>query len=126
MFQNVDIFQTAGAMAKHASERQALVAKNVANADTPGFKAAHIAPFQSSDVARQTTVLRTSRTGHLESFDNAPAGNLISSTAEPSPNGNNVSIEQEMMHSVAISREHNRALAIYQHSLTVLRTAVGR
>jgi flagellar basal-body rod protein FlgB len=45
MYQNLSIFQAAGAMAKHAGARQAVVAQNVANADTPGYRAQTIAPF---------------------------------------------------------------------------------
>jgi flagellar basal-body rod protein FlgB len=48
------------------------------------------------------------------------------SDAEASPNGNSVSLEQEMLNSVEIQREHNRALAIYKHSLDVLRVTIGR
>jgi len=33
MYQNVELFQTAGAMARHAGSRQAVVAQNIANAE---------------------------------------------------------------------------------------------
>jgi flagellar basal-body rod protein FlgB len=47
-------------------------------------------------------------------------------TTEQSPNGNSVSLEEEMVAAVDASREHNRALAVYRHGMTVLRTALGR
>ncbi|HBT01561.1 MAG TPA: flagellar biosynthesis protein FlgB, partial [Citreicella sp.] len=35
MFQSLDVFRTAIAMARHAGTQQALSAQNIANADTP-------------------------------------------------------------------------------------------
>ena len=127
MYQSLSIFQTASAMARHAGARQAVVAQNVANADTPGYRARAIPPFR--EVVDQTTVggMRASRVGHIGA---GHAGQVEprSGTAlsEPSPNGNSVSIEEEMMKSVEVSREHNRSLAIYRHAMTVLRTSIGR
>jgi flagellar basal-body rod protein FlgB len=42
------------------------------------------------------------------------------------PNGNSVALETEMLRAVDVKRQHDRALAIYKSSLTVLRTAIGR
>ena len=127
MYQELSIFQTAAAMSKHAGARQAVVAQNVANADTPGYRARTIPPFTQVLDQTGSEGMRTSRAGHIGA---APAGSsgLQSelSNAEPSPNGNSVSIEEEMWNSVAVSREHSRSLAIYRHAMTVLRTSLGR
>jgi len=127
MHNSLDLFQTAGAMARHAGARQAVVARNIANADTPGFEAQRIAAFKNVYQSAGTDGMRTTRTGHLTvqnspQFDSrAPATNDA-----PSPNGNTVSLEDEMLRSVEVSREHNRALAVYRHAMTVLRTSLGR
>lgn len=127
MYQSLDIFQTAGAMAQHAGQRQAIVARNIANADTPGYSAQQIAPFHDVYTASAAPPLRATRAGHI-----APSAPVITSArtgdagGEPAPNGNTVSIEGEMLASVNITREHSRALAIYQHGMTILRSALGR
>lgn len=126
MFQNLTIFQTAADMAKHAGARQAVVAQNVANADTPGFQAQRIAPFSENYRAAGTTEMKTTRAGHLSQAQSSTSRNIQISSTEASPNGNTVSIEDEMLQAVDVSREHSRALAIYRHALTVLRTTVGR
>ncbi|MDX8352867.1 FlgB family protein [Cognatiyoonia sp. IB215182] len=127
MHQSLDLFQTAHAMARHAGARQALVAQNIANADTPRYEARHIPPFQDVFEAGADVQMRTTRAGHLSAAA-APGTNAttLTSSTEPSPNGNTVSLEEEMMNAVAISREHNRALTIYRHTMTVLRTSLGR
>ena len=45
MFSKLTVFQTAHAMAVHAGARQALIAQNVANADTPGYRAKDLPSF---------------------------------------------------------------------------------
>lgn len=128
MYNSLDLFQTAHAMARHAGARQAVVAQNIANADTPDYKAAQIAPFKDAfDGTAASTGLNTTRPGHMTVSGGAPVTAVTSlSGSEPSPNGNTVSLEDELMNSVAISREHNRALAIYRHTMTILRTSLGR
>ena len=127
MYSSLDLFQTAHAMARHAGARQAVVARNIANADTPGYAAQQIAPFKDAfDSIETSAAMRLTRPGHMTAADPAPVTTTITtSDGEPSPNGNTVSVEDELLNSVAVSREHNRALAIYRHTMTVLRTSLG-
>jgi len=125
MFQNLALFQTADAMARHASLRQSVTARNIANADTPGYRAQVVAPFEAS-YARMSTTARVTRPGHIGATETNNIARLSNGTEEPSPNGNTVSLEQEMVTAVDIKRQHDRALAIYKHALGVLRTSLGR
>lgn len=128
MFQNLEVFRTSYAMARHAGARQAVTATNMANADTPGYRAQKIAPFAESHAPAAATAadLRTTRSRHLSNDVMSTSPRIQMSNDEASPNGNSVSIEQEMLNSVEIQREHSRAMAIYKHSLDVLRMTVGR
>jgi len=126
MFKNLEMFQASYAMARHSGARQAVTAANMANADTPGYRARSLAPFAESYSADMDSHLRTTRAQHLTTGPVAGASSIQISDAEASPNGNSVSLEQEMVNSVEIQREHNRALAIYKHSLDVLRLSIGR
>ncbi len=126
MFTNLEIFQTSHAMARHAGARQAVTATNMANADTPGYRAKSIAPFADMVQRGDAATLRATRSGHLGSTQIAATADIKLSDAETSPNGNSVSLEQEMISAVEIQREHNRALAIYKHSLDLLRASIGR
>ena len=127
MYQSLELFQTAGQAARHAGAQQAVVTRNIANADTPGYRATQPVSFGEVYRADPPPRLRQSRPGHLapDPYQQSTPRNLASQ-AEPAPNGNNVSLEEQMLSSVAVAREHNRALAVYRHSMTILRTALGR
>ncbi|MEI4195594.1 FlgB family protein [Roseovarius sp. E0-M6] len=130
MFQNLEVFQLAHMMARHAGTRQAVVAQNIANADTPGYASRDVQPFGDligMTGAASATSLRATRPGHLGAHDSAtPAVVSDRRDAIADPNGNSVSLETEMMTAVQVKRDHDRALAIYRSSLTILRSALGR
>lgn len=126
MYQNLTIFETASRMARHAGAQQAQTAENIANADTPGYRAKRTSSFSETFNEQHGQTLKATRAGHFGTAGTSFKGRTSISNAEPSPNGNAVSIEDEMMKSVQIAREHNRALTIYRHAMTVLRTSLGR
>jgi len=71
--------------------------------------------------------MRATRAGHLVGGSEIThPSRMTPTTAEASPNGNAVSLEEEMMRSVEIARDHNRALAVYRHAMTVIRSSIGR
>ena len=127
MFKNLNVFKTAHAMGQHAAVRQSVVAQNMANADTPGYKARDITPFKEvyrNDGGASST--RATRSGHQGHGLEASALRPSLATAEVAPSGNSVSLEEEMLKAVDVKRQHDRSLAIYKSSLSVLRTALGR
>ena len=124
MYQNLTIFRTATAMAQHAGAQQALVARNVANADTPGYTATRLQPF--SEVLSRAGALRATRAGHLGAPGQGDQADTLPVGSEPSPSGNAVSLEDEVLLSIEASRQHNRALSIYRHAMQVVRTSIGR
>ncbi|MEX1234576.1 MAG: FlgB family protein [Roseovarius sp.] len=127
MFEKLQIFKMAHAMAQHAGRRQSVLARNIANADTPGYAARDIAPFAETYSGTAGHVQRATRPGHFSESAGGHAVEARATTAGTSdPNGNSVALEQEMLKAVDAKRQHDRALAIYKSSLTVLRAATGR
>ncbi|MFC3612662.1 FlgB family protein [Lutimaribacter marinistellae] len=128
MFQDINVFKTAYAMATHAGKRQAIVAQNMANADTPGYRGRDIEPFAASyDRDAPRTAMRASRPAHINGI--AQGGTEwaeVATQGATDPNGNSVSLEEEMLKAVEVKRQHDRALAIYKTSLNVLRASLGK
>ncbi len=128
MFEKLDIFRMSSAMASHAGRRQALAAQNMANVDTPGYRAKRLASFaELAESTDQHPALRATRPGHLwGSGAEVVQARITEDRNDPSPDGNTVSTEQEMLHSVSAKREHDRALAIYKSALTILHSTLAR
>lgn len=125
MFQNLTLFKMSHAMANHAGQRQALVAENMANSDTPSYRPKDMVPF--SELIRGSSGLVATRGSHMQGVGSANDAQIIEAkTSSESPNGNGVSVEEEMLRAVDVKRQHDRALAIYRHSLTVVRSSLGR
>lgn len=117
MFDRLEIFALAAAQARHAAARQAVVARNIANADTPGYRARDIADFAETWRAMQ---------GRGGATDGALPLRVIDAGTPVSPNGNSVSLELEMLRGIEAQRAHSRALRIYGSALGILRTSIGR
>lgn len=127
MFNKIEVMQMAQAMASHAGLRQTAVSQNIANADTPGYKARDVADFASTYQSVEGAPLKATRGGHMNGGDTFSATvQLAETSGTESPNGNNVSLEDEMVRGVDIKRQHDLALAIYKSSMNVLRTSLGR
>jgi flagellar basal-body rod protein FlgB len=103
-----DVFDLAARQASWLLARQNLVAQNVANANTPGYKAADLKPFEAS---LQTASLQLASTsaGHFSTVENQAelAGeDAIEGGGETYYSGNGVSQEQEMAKAGAIARAY--------------------
>ena len=87
------------------SERQAVTAANIANADTPGYRAQDVAPFSSylngpPIQLSATSPMHMQLTGSEASASSQTAGSSWGS----GHSGNNVSIERELMTASSSSR----------------------
>lgn len=128
MFSDLNVFKVAYAMATHAGQRQAVISRNMANADTPGYRARDIEPFSKAFENTSTTpAMVATRPGHLNGV--GTDGRLWAEQVRAGavdPNGNGVSLEEEMLKAVEVKRQHDRALAIYKSSIGILRTSLGK
>lgn len=119
----------ARALTAHAASRQQVLARNVANADTPGYRAQDLGGFAEMIESRGTApalMMRATRPGHQAGAGWPSAGRQIDAGGEAAPNGNTVSLEEEMFRQADIRREHQLALTVYDAGLRLTRGALGR
>lgn len=127
-----DILRIAREMASHATARQSVVATNIANADTPGYKARDTQPFERVFAASDGAVaLRSTRPQHFQSASTPTSPDIVSraladASGVTSPNGNSVSLEEEMSKAVELRHDYDLALTVYQKSMDILRSSLGR
>lgn len=125
----LDILDLAHARSSHASTRQSVLARNIANADTPGYKAMDLPDFSEAMQSNDSDgmALRTTRKGHMadtgDGFGFRPERTSV--LGAESPNGNTVSLEDQMMRSVEAQQSHAMALGVYRKVLDVMRLSIG-
>lgn len=125
MFEKIEMMRMARALGAHASQRHLVVARNIANADTPGFKAADTASF--ADSYRTGLVpMRATDPRHIATPGWSPVTRQTVDETGVSPNGNSVSLEEEMLKAAEVKRSHDLSLGIYSSALDLMRTSIGR
>ncbi len=122
MFETLELTAMAQARMAHSASRMAAVAQNVAQADTPGYRPVRTPDFAQFWAARQGDGgLRQTRGGHLAATPMLPGAPLGTE-----PNGNAVSLEDEMLAAVDARAQHEMALSIWRSTSDVLRASLGR
>lgn len=126
MFDIPEIMRMAQGMARHAAARQGVIAGNIAQSDTPGFRARDLPGF--GQTYAQTSSLRATRPGHIGATraETVPEPQVDAGAPAVSPNGNTVSLEREMMRSAQTRQAHDMALAVYGTARAILRTSLGK
>jgi flagellar basal-body rod protein FlgB len=125
MFEKLELTRMAQSLAAHSGARMAVIAENVANADTPGFKAKDLPGF-AEIFADDDGQMRATRPGHLAESTTTTMSLPERTNGREAPNGNSVSLEAEMVKSVEARQNHDMALAIYRATSDVIRASLGR
>lgn len=124
MFENLELNRMANAMASRAGARMGVIAQNIANADTPGYQTMDLPTFSDSYHAQKA--MRATRAGHNHALQNDLKPEAFNSVRSNAPNGNTVSLEQEMVKSAGVRQDHEMALAIYRNTSDILRASLGK
>lgn len=125
MFGKLDVTRMAQALAAQAGARQGVVAQNIANADTPGYKAQDLPDFAEAFATVSGSPMRATRPGHQGSVP--PAGAQARAVpGSPAPDGNTVSLETEMVRAVEVRQQHDMALSVYRSVSDIVRSSLGR
>lgn len=121
MLEKPALLSLAARAAGHAAARHAAVARNIANVDTPGFRARELAPFDPGQ--NLGLALRATDPRHLPASGTMDAPRELRGPADAT--GNTVVLQDQVLAAVDASRAHGRALTVYRASLDLMRTAIG-
>jgi flagellar basal-body rod protein FlgB len=119
-----------GRMQYHQS-RQKLLAENVANADSPGFRPRDLKPFDAALAAQRGSTSgdagpAKTHYSHLGGQGAGALGSRRSSVFEATQTGNAVNLEDEMMRMSQNNSDYQLATSLYSKSLQYLRLALGK
>ena len=111
-------------------ERQAVLAQNVANADTPGYASKDMKPLDFAKLVGGTAhrlPLATTEAKHIVPVSAPSAFEQVADPAsERSPNGNDVSIEDQMMKISDTNNDYALTTSLYKKQIGLLQMVLGR
>jgi flagellar basal-body rod protein FlgB len=107
--------------------RLSVLAQNVANADTPGFRPRDLTPFRRELEGELRLAMARTRPGHgagspLAAINARPDR----SAAEVAPDGNAVSLDREALRVAETETAHQLAMAVHRSFMGMFRLTLGR
>lgn len=127
----VPIFTAMKARMDYLNQQQSVISHNIANANTPGYKAREMKPVDFNKLAK-------SRHSKLKIFTTSPTHmrgsksgrslyqtRKIRDTFETTPVGNNVVLEEEMMKLATGSTDYNETTNVYRKMIGMVKTAIS-
>ena len=127
-----------GQAMQHLSERQKVIAQNVANSETPGFKArevekpdfgALLATHGERGQVRIGKPRVTITSGMAALGASQPGGCHIiayKEITETKPDGNNVSLEEQLLKMGQVQADYATMTNLYRKQMSLMKTATGR
>nr|WP_314072716.1 flagellar basal body protein [uncultured Roseococcus sp.] len=106
--------------------RQRILARNVANADTPGFRPSDAVPFRDVLQRRLPVAMAATDTRHLSPRQHVALALQDRSVVERSRNGNAVSLDDEAIRIAETDQAQALAIGLHRKYLGLFRTALGR
>ena len=127
MDSTTDIFALAERRMTWLDQRQATLAHNVANANTPGFRARDSAPFEAalSQAGGGRLALALASPLHLSGSGPAP-GSVGAPTHERTATGNTVTLEDELSKVADTASKQDLSASLYRKYAGLYRIALGR
>ena len=112
------------------TQRQDVISENVANANTPGYRAKDVKELSFRELMQSGSGVPTSgrtQPGHMDmTSSNSRGADVVEleTSWEASPDGNSVVLEDQMMQVSLNQMEYQSAINLYRKSLDILRTAI--
>jgi flagellar basal-body rod protein FlgB len=120
----IALFDLADRRLAWADQRQALLAQNIANADTPGWRPRDLAPFDSVLKGAGVALAQTDPK-HISGTGIAAAG-ILESGGGAAPDGNGVALDKELSKVADTDSAHQLVTGLYRKYLAFFQTALGR
>ncbi len=129
---SIPLFTALAEKMKWHQTRQTLLAENVANAETPGYRGRDLSSFSFAEHMQNVSTARIQTTataaGHItaEASSTNGFGSQAINSFEITPEGNGVTLEDEMMKVTTNQMDYQTVTTLYSRSMRLLRTALGR
>lgn len=131
------LFNAFEAQLRQLSQRQKIIAENIANADTPGYRAREQAPSAFAKELAQASGGRAAVAApqiempaafaRLGSRAAAGPNSVIDKNVlETKPNGNTVSLEEQLAKQADVQMDYATITNLYRKQMGLIRLALGK
>ena len=119
--------ELAEARLRWLDRRQEVLARNIAHADTPGYRARDVTPFAQYLVAAGSPAgLVRTNPAHLAAARGGSPAARPGPAEEASPDGNGVSLDEQAIKVADTDSAHALAMGLHRRWVGLFRTALGR
>ncbi|OHC80376.1 MAG: flagellar basal-body rod protein FlgB [Rhodospirillales bacterium RIFCSPLOWO2_01_FULL_65_14] len=132
-FGKIPLFDLVKSRLGWLGHRQDVVSQNIANADTPKYRARDVQPFKFEDVLRRSTRqpvnMQVTQVNHLPGIRQRPDAfkeTVERNPYETSPDGNSVVLEEQIGKMNEIDINHRLITELYKKHLNMIKTAIGK
>ncbi|MEI7607130.1 MAG: flagellar basal body rod protein FlgB [Rhodospirillaceae bacterium] len=113
------------------TQRQEVLAQNVANVDTPKFKPDDVTPFTFRTALQASNHLEPAMTNpahqHLAHANDGPGSvRKERKPYETKPDGNAVDIEEQMLKLSQTSQDFNMVTSLYRKNVSLIKSVLAR
>ena len=131
---NLDNIPVLGALRSKLAwltQRQEVLAENIANANTPDYRAQDLDEAKFQDFVNNGAPRAQVRGRHAAHFDIGGTSGRLDLKAvetpgwESTPDGNSVVLEQQMMQVAQTQMEYQSAIGLYRKSMDLIRIAIS-
>ncbi len=122
---DIPLFALADQRLAWVDARQSLLARNIANADTPRWQSRDLKPFAAT-LRQAGVVLARTDPGHLAPAGIGGAFGAAAQVAERAPDGNSVALDKELAKIADTDAAHDLVMNLSKKYLGLVRTAIGR
>jgi flagellar basal-body rod protein FlgB len=127
----LDLIQMMKVKMAYDGERQKVLAQNIANVDTPGYRAADLKPLSFKNVlAAQTAQTPLFVTSTMHMTGTRPQSDMFrteisKNTFERTPTGGTVVVEEQMMKVAQNATDYQMTTSLYKKVGNLFRQALG-
>lgn len=129
------IFSAIQMRMQNLSQRQQVIAQNLANSETPGYKSRDVAEPNFGDLLQGAGGIgivkpRVELTGSMQRLGavqpSASSTILDKDVTETKPDGNNVTLEDQLLKMGKVQADFSAMTNIYRKQMVLLKTALGK
>lgn len=121
---DIPLFALADRRLAWIDARQSILAKNIANTDTAGFRSQDLKPFAATLTATAGVDLALTNPAHI----GGTSGGVLAPVAQPgerSPDGNSVAMDRELVKIADTDAAHELVTNVTKKYLNMFRNTIG-